>query len=113
MAADKAKGSSAFRMAPFVDPANRKILTFDDRVHNWPCFGEKAELEVVLLAQVEITPTSTDRVLGIGLAQSGSLHQVPGKAVAFGIEPAAHGLQPRPTFGRLGARAPMNRRDAN
>src|SRR5262249_8056201 len=76
MAADKAEGSSAFGIAPFVDPTNRVILAFDDRAKDRPCFGEKAELEVELLAQLEIAPAAANRVLGIGLTQFGSLHQV-------------------------------------
>jgi hypothetical protein len=66
MAADKAEGPSAFRMGPFVDPADRILLALDDRAQDRPGFGQKAELEVVLLTQVEIAPAAADRVRGIG-----------------------------------------------
>src|SRR5579884_3360764 len=113
MTADKAKGSSAFAIVSFVDPANRIFLAFDDRAHDRLGFGEKTELKIELLAQVEIVPAAADRVLGIVLAQFGSLHEVPGEAIAFSIEPSAHCLQPRPAFGRFRAGSPMNRRDAD
>ena len=45
--------------------------------------------------------------------QLGTLHQIPGKAIALGIEPAAHRLQPRTAFGRFARRSPMNCRDAD
>ena len=58
MTADKAEGPSAFRMGPLVDPADRILLALDDRAQDRPCLGQKAELEVVLLTQVEIAPAA-------------------------------------------------------
>src|SRR5579875_2394866 len=80
MAADKAKGSSAFSIVSFVDPANRILLAFDNRAHDRLRFGEKAELKIELLAQAELVPATADRMLGIDRAQFGSLHEVPRKA---------------------------------
>src|SRR5690349_4879812 len=46
VAADEAEGASAFRFAPFIDPADRVILALDLRADDRSRAGEKTELEV-------------------------------------------------------------------